>query len=443
LTLQHIGPNCAGVAPRRAWSVAAFRRIWVATVLMSIGVGIEGVVIGFFVLDRSGDVFLTAATFAVRAAPGLVVAPIAGALADQWPRARLFGIVAAYRALVVTGLVVLVASGADALWAAFMLTAASGIGMALDTPTTQGLVTDSVPRPLRMNAVATQSIGKQSIGALAALASGLVIDRLGSATALAIAVTSYALAAGASLLVPAAQAPNRRFARWWALPARSYADLRALLGIANVRGLLAVALVVEIFGFAYVALLPVLARDVLAQAGTGLGALTMVKGFGSLIGVVLLALLGNFTHKAHLLAAITLLFGFSLVALGSSTLYPLSLVIIALVGMAAGTIDPMQWTLLQDSVPEDTRGRAIGGWAFAAGFGWIGALGLGALSTAIGVRWTLAAAGTLVLATGALIWPRNPDTPKRGHRPRPPRRNTGTVRPEVLQRHRRRRSHWR
>ena len=402
------GTNGAALAPRRAWSVGAFRRVWVAAVLMSVGASTERVVIGFFVLDRSGDVFLTAATFAVRAAPGLIAAPIAGVLADQWPPARLFGIVATYRALVVTGLAVLIASGADALWAAFALTAASGIGTALDTPTTQGLVTDSVPRPLRMNAVATQSIGKQSIGALGGLASGLMIDRHGSPAALMIAVTAFTLAALASPFLPrlAARAAKRPSARWWHLPARSYADLRTLMGIASVRGLLTVALTVEIFGFAYIALLPAVARDVLAQGGAGLGALTTMAGLGSLVGVVVLASLSNVAQKARLLAVITLLFGSSLVALGSSTLYPLSLAVIAVVGMVAGTFDAMQWTLLQESVPEDARGRAIGGWAFATGFGWVGVLGLGALGRTIGVRWAIAGAGALVLVTGALMWSR-------------------------------------
>ena len=98
--------------------------------------------------------------------------------------------------------------------------------------------------------------------------------------------------------------------------------------------------------------------------------------------------------------------GSFLVALGSSSVYAVSLAIIALVGVMSATFDAMQWTLLQESVPENTRGRAIGGWAFATGFGWIGILGLGALGAAFGVRWTIATAGALVIVTGALMWSR-------------------------------------
>jgi hypothetical protein len=64
----------------------------------------------------------------------------------------------------------------------------------------------------------------------------------------------------------------------------------------------------------------------------------------------------------------------------------------------------MQWTLLQGKAPEDMRGRVIGGWVFAIGFGWLGLLSLGALGEFIGVQWALGGAGTLVLATGVVLW---------------------------------------
>jgi MFS family permease len=205
---------------------------------MQAGAWTERVVIGFFVLDRSGEIFLTAAAFAVRAAPVIVVAPIAGALADQVPRARLFGYMAAYRTLLTIGLAIVVTSGSDALWAAFALTAMSGVGVALDAPTTQGPVTDSVPRSLRMNAVATQAIGKQCVGALGGLVSGLVIDRYRASAALLVVVGAYALAGLASLILPtvARAIAKRPRTQWLELPGRSYADLRALMRLATVRG---------------------------------------------------------------------------------------------------------------------------------------------------------------------------------------------------------------
>ena len=52
------------------------------------------------------------------------------------------------------------------------------------------------------------------------------------------------------------------------------------------------------------------------------------------------------------------------------------------------------------NVPDEMRGRAIGAWVFAIGFGWIGHLGLGAVGEVFGVQWALAGAGIVVIATG-------------------------------------------
>jgi MFS family permease len=375
---------------------------------MALGNWTERIVVGFFVLDQSGDVFLTAASFAVRQAPSVIAAPIAGRVADRWPRNRLLGITAIYKVAVLGTLSGLAASGMDAIWPVFIVTAFSGVGGSFEVPATQGLVTDSVPRKLRMNAVATQSIGSRAVGAAGGLASGFVIDNYGVPTALLVGVAAFVSAAVATLFIPVARraSPTTQpgTSEGLKLFVRAFKDLRALFGLPAVRWLLVAALVVEMFGFAYNAVLPSVAKDVLGQEGVGLGALSMAAGLGGLSGVVLLAALGDYQRKGLLLAGITVLYGTFLVAFASSGVFPLSLALIAVVGMMAGGFDAMQWTLLQESVPEDMRGRAIGGWVFAISFGWLGHLGLGALGEAVGVQWALGGAGALVLATGALMW---------------------------------------
>ena len=83
--------------------------------------------------------------------------------------------------------------------------------------------------------------------------------------------------------------------------------LRLLFAIPVVRTLLIVAVVVEVFGFAYVAVMPAMARDALGVEEGGLGALTMMAGFGGLAGVGVLALLGDFQRKGSLLVGVAVL----------------------------------------------------------------------------------------------------------------------------------------
>ena len=62
----------------------------------------------------------------------------------------------------------------------------------------------------------------------------------------------------------------------------------------------------------------------------------------------------------------------------------------------------MQWILLQLNVPDSMRGRAVGAWLFAIGFGWVGHLGLGVLGEYFGVQEALAIAGMGVFSVGVL-----------------------------------------
>ena len=182
---------------------------------------------------------------------------------------------------------------------------------------------------------------------------------------------------------------------------RDVADgLRVMFSVPLVRTLLALAVLVEMFGFAYHSVLPAVARNVLEVGEVGLGVLSMMAGFGSLAGVLALTAIGNLRRKGLLLIGITLGYGAFLVSFASSGVFPLSLILISGVGAMAAAFDAMQWILLQQHVPDNMRGRAIGGWVFAIGFGWVGYLTLGAVAESVGVQWALAATGTLVVLTG-------------------------------------------
>lgn len=353
--------------------------------------------------------FLTAASFAARQAPGLIAAPIAGSIVDRWSRRRVLAITAIYKALILGGLALFAGLDSPALWPVFVLTAFGGIGQSFEIPATQGLVTDSVPVKLRMNAVATQSVGARGIGAIGALMAGTATDSIGVPGALGIGAAAFVTASLAMILIRSESAKNAASKAdaagkiGFGLFKQAFLDLGMLWKIPVVRTLLIAAVLVETFGFAFGALLPSVSVNVLGTAGTGLGALNMMAAFGSLAGVIGLTLLGDYRHKERLLVLITLMYGSFLVLFAASGLFPLSMVLILGVGMSAGAFDAMQWTLLQSNVPEHMRGRAIGGWVFAIGFGWVGHIGLGALGELIGVQWALGGAGALVFITGIVL----------------------------------------
>ena len=96
-------------------------------------------------------------------------------------------------------------------------------------------------------------------------------------------------------------------------------------------------------------------------------------------------------------------FGGLIIALSQATILWVSLVIVAGIGGAAGCIDALEWMLLQASVDARMRGRVLGAWNMAIGWGWIGPIVLGALAERFGVGSALLLSGGLLAAIGLAV----------------------------------------
>ena len=387
-----------------AFANPAYRVLWLGSNCIALGSWAERLAVGWLVLVQTESVLLSAATFGARSAPGIIAAPIGGAVADRFPRNRVLPIAALIRACVILLMALVALRGFSNPWPIFVLIAIEGVVNSFETPATQGLITDIVPRHARMNAISVHSVGGRAVGALGALASGVTAELVGIPTALLAAMGAVLVGGVIVLLVPTVprtarevQEPISRIFR------DAFAGLRSMVGMPTVSTLLGLAIVVEIFGFAYQAVMPAMARDELHVAESGLGTLRFATGIGAVVGVAALSLLGDFQRKGPLLLAITLVYGLGLLGVALSPSLAMAIVLVTLVGAMAAGFDAMEWTLLQATVPDDMRGRVIGGWIFAIAFGWVGHLAMGAVGEAVGVRWAIGGAGLVVVVTGLAV----------------------------------------
>ena len=384
-----------------AWRIPAYRRVWAGTMVLALANWSMRLAIGWMVLIETGSVFLTAAVYAVQKAPGLFAAPIAGYISDRVVRSRMLAAAALFRTAIACGLALIALGGVSAVWPVFLLVGLSGIALSIEVPATQGLITDTVPRTSAMNAVTLHSTGARTVGALGSLIGGIVIKSFGVPAALFGGCALFLVGAVYLFFMPAPRAATRAMGKVGArVFIESARGLASLIRIPVVRALLLATVVVEIFGFAYYSLLPGFARGVLGLDAAGLGTLTMMSGFGSVAGVIILSSLGDFKRKGLLIIGVTVGYGLTLIAFAASGVFPASLVLITGVGAMAACFDAMQWTTLQQHVPDEQRGQVIGGWVFAIGFGWVGPLILGAIGELLGVQWALAGAGVVVALAG-------------------------------------------
>jgi len=283
--------------------------------------------------------------------------------------------------------------------------AVSGALMGLQLSSLNATIPDLVGGASALNATSLATLGQRGIGVVGGLVAGFVIATSGAAAVFLVAAAASLVAAAAYRRVTATSTftPVRR-------PLRSeVADgLRLIRAVPLVTALLITQVAVEVLGFAYISLVPVLAEDVLKVGPEGLGALTAAASVGGLLGMAALAQLGDYRRKGALLLSTFAAFGLLLIVLGGTTVFGVALVVVGCIGAVAAMTDTLEWVLLQGSVASAQRGRALGVWSMAIGVGWVGSVVLGLIAEAWGVQTAFVLAGGVlatIAAAAALLLP--------------------------------------
>jgi predicted MFS family arabinose efflux permease len=177
-----------------------------------------------------------------------------------------------------------------------------------------------------------------------------------------------------------------------------------------VSGLIGVIAVYSIFGFMYLTMMPVFAREVLHTGASGYGLLLTFVGAGALTGALSLAAVGGrirrgklFSISAYAFAALTIAFALAnAVMLAAALLLCLGLTMLINGALANG--------MLQSAVPDELRGRVMATYVFVyVGFTPIGSFIAGAISNLIGVRWAIGLGGAAMLLYSTWAFWRYPE----------------------------------
>lgn len=377
-----------------------FRTVWFGAVLFGLGMWMERLAIGWFVLDETGSVFLAALSFAIRTIPNLVLGPIGGAASDRLPRGQVLTATALIRLVAAALMALIVWVDVATIPALLALVFVTGSTIAFQNTALQPLQAEIVgPRRLG-NAISLTSFGQRTIGVFGALTGGVLIAWLGPAPTFLVGAIPLA---GAAFMFSRVRRPARPTSGDQRFIADVIDGLRLIVQTPMVRLLLAMMILVEILGFSFNGLLPAVAERVLEVGPERLGVLTAGVSVGAMLGTLFLVVTADRLPRGLMLIGVFASFGLLIVLLGNSTLFWLSVIAVAGIGACAAMTDALEWIMLQDAVPDELRGRALGGWNFAIGWGWIGPVVLGALADATDVTTALTLSGALLAASAALI----------------------------------------
>jgi len=256
-----------------------------------------------------------------------------------------------------------------------------------------------------MNAIALNSSLFNAARVLGPAIAGFLIGALGIAWCYFLNGVSYiAVIAGLLMMrLPSNPRPAKTTSAW-----TGFREVLAYLrGDRRSRVLMTLTAIISVFGFPYIAMMPVFARDVLHRGAAGYGALTSSIGIGAVIGALAIALTSaRIRRRGRLMLLGGTVFGLLLILFSTSRVLPLSMVLLALTGCAMIVNNSITNTLLQTSAPDHLRGRIMGFYSFVfVGMAPFGAFLFGVVAEHIGVPTTLAAGGAIVmLAVTIAAW---------------------------------------
>ena len=333
--------------------------------------------------------------------PILAFALFGGVIADRFPRRQL--LIATQVALTAEAVTLglLVATHAVTLWEVGLIALAVGTTNALNNPAQQAFVPELVGRDLVADAGALNR-GFNSARMLGGAVGGLAIAAWGISGALFLNAASFA----PIVVVLVAIRPGHAVGHPTAGRTSALVELRQGLSYAlatvPIRRVVVLFAVIGLLGFNWQVAVPLVARFVLHRQATGFGDLMAALGAGSLVAAVAVAHDQRATERRLVIGGVAL--GVTLVALGLSGSYGLSLTLLVLAGVAGVVASITANTPLQLLTPDRLRGRVMGIYVLLMGGTTpIGSFLLGEVAGHFGTGSALVVFGAATAAAVGLI----------------------------------------
>jgi MFS family permease len=370
-----------------------------------IGGWVQQVALAWLVFRLTQSIFLLGLTGFLLNIFFLLLGPVGGLAADRLPRLKLLIGIDLFLAACSALLAAMAAASVGNIAAYLAVAAIIGIANAFEMPVRQTLIRVIVEE----RAVVTSALGVSAmvfnIGRMVGPAvAGLVLAYLSEAWCFAINAVCYGgiIAALLAMRLPA-ELPRGRDASAGAFPQGFAASFSVLLAFPAVRYLLPTVVAIGLFATPYVPLMPSVVAHFFDGQSSTVGALMSAAGVGALAAGAYLSLQPTYSRQLRLMTAAPLAVGLALGLFAWSRSLLLSMLLLAVLGAAALIGANSTNAMLQQSVPDEWRGRVIGIYSMSfAGTAPIGGLLAGWLADRIGLTATLTVNGALILAAGLL-----------------------------------------
>jgi MFS family permease len=354
-----------------------FLRVWLVGIFSGVARWLEMLVAGVYAFDTTGSPFLVALLVILRMGPLVVLGSVVGTFADRLPPKLLLSLTMAGAMLVSGSVFVLFLTGQESYWIVAFASFVSGLVWTTDMPLRRRVLGDIAGMERVSVAMGLDAASNNGTRMLGPLLGGLIFQWLGAGGAYLLSTALYAACVGLLIFlsVQTGQAVATRAA------SRALDDLRAgfayVIHNRDVMRIMLVTIVFNLWGFPFLAMIPVVGRDELQISASLIGGLTALEGGGAFLGALIIAArvriasyrrLYYFGMLGYLIAAFT--------AGWMADVVPMALVFIV-VGLCAAGFSTMQSTLIYTVAPPEMRGRLFGVLVICIGSGLIGFTNIG------------------------------------------------------------------
>lgn len=347
--------------------VPLFRRMWLASLMSNFGLMILGVAAAWTMTQLTTAADMIALVQSAIMLPVMMFAILAGAIADMYDRRRVGLVAVSISLLGSVALSVLTGAGALGPWTLLGLCCLIGSGTALLWPAWAAAVNEQVPTDVLPQAIALNSISFNIARSIGPAIGGVIVAAAGAVTGFSANALLYIPLLVVMLLWRREQETSR-------LPPENLyralsSGIRYVFHSPPIRTVLTRSFALSLAGGATLALMPVVARDLLHGGALDYGVILGAFGVGAVFSALNIGVIRDRFDHDHTLAFASVLMAamIAVVALsGSMMLTVAALVLIGAGWMASMTLFNIT---IQLSVPRWVTGRTLAAFQTASAGG--------------------------------------------------------------------------
>lgn len=381
-------------------AVPNYRKYFIGATISNIGQWMARTAQGWLVLTQltDGNARALGWVTSLNFIPALVLAGLAGAVADRVSKRRIMNYAQIVLATSALTLALLVLTGRVELWHVYLLSFIDGCAAAFDGPARQSMASELVPAKLLPNAISLNSASFNMARLVGPGVAGFLIAIVDTGPVLMVNVVTFAALVIALLSMDKTQMHLARAKRGQGGVRQGLAYIRRRSDLVV---LLIVAAMMGSFGFNFAISNAVMATQAFGKGAGEYGMLGSWMGVGALV-----AALTSARRTPRIRFILAALFGFAalMIVSSASPSYWLFAALLVPIGYCAVTTLITANALVQTSVSPEMRGRVMSVWgAVLLGGTPIVSPIVGWLGDVLGPRWTVLAPAIPILITFFLV----------------------------------------